>query len=120
MRQTFLLYLHQFKLLNVNVLPSQIIAIVIYVNHMIVTMLVLRVNLLVLKLFVNLYVLRAIINLFYFLMVYKTLYTSNTCISKTVRGSVNCKSASALISSKPVKSFVTSKLFVLVMLVWLN
>ena len=44
-RLTFLLYLHQFMLINVKIVPTQIIVIVIYVKHMEVTMLVLRVNL---------------------------------------------------------------------------
>ena len=39
--------------------------------------------------------------------VYKSLHTSNICISKTVRCSVSCKLVSTLISSEPVKPFVT-------------
>ena len=57
MRLTFLLYLHQFMLINVNIVPTQLFVIVIYVKHMVVIMLVPRVNLLVLELFVNLHIL---------------------------------------------------------------
>ena len=97
---TFLLYLHQFMLVSLNILSTQIIVIELYVEHMVVTMLVLWVTLLVLKLFVNLQVLWAVINLFIF---------SHICISETVRCSVSCKSVSVLISSEPVKSFVSCK-----------
>ena len=41
--------------------------------------------------------------------VYKSLHASNIYIRKTVRCSVICKPVSALISSEPVKSFVTCK-----------
>ena len=39
-RLTFTLYLHQFMLINVNIAPTQLFIIVIYVKHMVVTMLV--------------------------------------------------------------------------------
>lgn len=55
---TFLLYLHHFMLINAhNIVPSQIMVIVLYVKYLVKTMLVLRVNSFVLKLFVNLSVL---------------------------------------------------------------
>ena len=41
--------------------------------------------------------------------IYKSLHASNICISKTVCCSVSCKPVSTLISSEPVKSFVTCK-----------
>ena len=54
-------------LINVNIVPTQLFVIVIYVKHMVVIMLVPRVNLLVLELFVNLHILWAVINLLFFL-----------------------------------------------------
>ena len=44
-------------LVDADIVPIKTIANVIYVKHMVVTMLVLQTNLLVLKLIVNLYVL---------------------------------------------------------------
>ena len=44
-----------------------------------------------------------------FSLVYKYLHASKICIGKSVRCSVSTKSVSALISSEPVKSFVTCK-----------
>ena len=44
-----------------------------------------------------------------FFPVYKSLRTSNTCISKTVCCSVSCQPVSDLVSSDPVTFFVTSK-----------
>ena len=49
--------------------------------------------------------------------VYKSRHASNIFINKTVCCSVNYKPESTLINSEPVKSFVTCKT-VLVMLVW--
>ena len=39
MWQTFLLYFHQFMLINVNIVLSQIIVIILYVKYVVVTML---------------------------------------------------------------------------------
>ena len=64
---TFPLYFHQFMLINVNIVPTQLFVIRIYVKHMVVTMPVPQVNFLVLKLCVNLHVLWAVINLLFFL-----------------------------------------------------
>ena len=48
MRLTLPLYLHQFMLINVNIVPAQLfVVIAIYVKYMVVTMLVPLVNLLV-------------------------------------------------------------------------
>ena len=116
MRLTFHLYLYQFMLISVNVVPTQLFVIVIYVKHMVATMLVPQVNLLVLKLFVKLHVLccnKPVI----FSPVYKSRHASNIFINKTVCCSVSYKPESTLINSEPVKSFVTCKT-VLVMLVW--
>ena len=48
--------LHQFMFINVNIVPTQLFVIAIYVKHMVVNMLVSQVNLIVLKLCVNLHI----------------------------------------------------------------
>ena len=95
--------------MNVNIAPSHIIIIVLFMKDMVVTMLVLQINLLVLTLFVNLYILWTVINLLFFSPVYKVLHTSNICINKTVSCSVSCKHVSDLINSAPAKSFDTCR-----------
>ena len=55
MRPSFRLYVHQFMLININIVPTQLFVIAIYVKHIVAPMLVPRVNLLVLKLCVNLH-----------------------------------------------------------------
>ena len=96
-------------LINVNIVPSQIIVTVLYVKHMVIAILVQRVNMLVLKLYVHLCVLLAVINLLLFFPMYKSLHAINISISKTVCFSISFKPISALISSEPVKYFVTCK-----------
>ena len=109
MRLPFLLYLYRLMLINVNIVPTQLVVIVIYVKHMVVAMLFPRVNLLVLKVWVNLPVFWAVITLSFFLQFAILFKLSNICISKNVRCSVSEKPVRALISSKPIKLFVTWK-----------
>ena len=69
-------------LINVNIVPTQLVVIVIYVKHMVVAMLFPRVNLLVLKVSVNLHVLWAVITLLFFLQFTIPFKLSNIYISK--------------------------------------
>ena len=101
---TFPFYLHQFMLINVHIVPTQLfVVIAINVKYMVVTMLVPLVNLLVLKPCVNLHVLSAVINLLFFIQFV------NLVTQVIFRCSVSCKPVSTLINSDPVKSFVTCK-----------
>ena len=121
MRLTFLLYLQQFMLINVNIVPSRIFAIVIYVKHMVATMLVLRVNLLVLKLFVNLYLLWAVINLLFFLQFARLFTLIKFVLVKLFVAVLAVKSSeSSKILVNLLNHLLRANLFVLVMLVWLK
>ena len=108
MRLSFPLYVHQFMLININIVPTQLFVIKIYVKHIVVPMFVPQVNLLVLKLCKPASIVscnKPVI----FSPVYKSRHAGNICTSKTVCCSLSCKLASTLIHSDPVKSFVTCK-----------
>ena len=111
MRQAFLLYLYQWILnvilININTVLSQIILIVNFcgrhgsnfvgpTSEVITTKTVCKAVRIV-----------SINKLVIFSPVSKSPYASNISISENVCCSVSCKPVSALISSEPVKSFVT-------------
>ena len=97
-------------LINVKKAPSQIIVIVLYVKHMVVTKSNRSTSKPVsTKIFCTPVRIMSCNKPVVFSPVYKFLRTSNSRISKTVCCSISCKLVSALISTEPVKSFVTCK-----------
>ena len=118
MRLTFPLYFHQFMLINVNMVSTQLFVITIYMKHMVVTMLVPQLDFFVLKLCVNLHVLWAVINLFFFLQ-FTNLVT--LVIFALVKLFVAVLAVNLQVPRSVVillNHLLREKLFVLVMLVW--
>ena len=107
MRLTFLLYLHQFLLINVNIVPTQIIVIVIYVKRMVVYKYVSSMSKPVnTKTVCKSVHIMSCIKPVIFTPVYKSLHASNICIGKTDHCSISTKPVIALVSSEPVKGTV--------------
>ena len=102
MRLTFPLYLHQFMLINVNIVPTQLFVIVIYVKQMVVSNYVSSTS----KPASIKTVCKRIVSCnkpVIFAPIYKPCHNGHTCISKTVCCSVSCKYLNL------VKSFVICK-----------
>ena len=66
--QSYILFLHQSRLMNENLVSFRIFVNMFYISNNVVTILVIWVKLLALELFVNLRVLWNVINLLYFLL----------------------------------------------------